>query len=299
VLRAAVEAFIALLLFGCIPVVVRMISANPYTIGVFRLSIATVLLAAILAARHQLRRVEARDLFRLAIIGFLFGGHWLTLFFAVKVSSASIGAIGLSSYGVDLLLLGILFAGDRPRATLIVAVLLAAAGAVLVVPTFDLRNDTALGMLLACLSALMYASLPLLHQRWSHIDTATRTLGQFAFALLFFSLFVTKTEWQLAPRDWAGLLFLAIGVTLIAHSLWVRVTTRLRPSTTSILYYGNIPFAIALGVLVLGEPLTVRTMSGAVLIIAGGVIAQLSSLLPSCDEGRRLPGELHLEREPD
>lgn len=273
-LRTAVEAFIALLLFGCIPVVVRMISANPYTIGVFRLGVATVVLGAILAARHQLRRVDRRDVLRLAIIGFLFGGHWLTLFFAVKISSASIGAIGLSTYGVDLLILGILFAGDRPRATLIVAVLLAAAGAVLVVPTFDLRNDTALGMLLACLSALMYASLPLLHQRWSHIDTSTRTLGQFAFALLFFLLFVTKTEWRLSMSDWAGLLFLAIGVTLIAHSLWVRVTTRLRPSTTSILYYGNIPFAIALGVLVLGEPLTVRTMSGAVLIIAGALIAQ-------------------------
>jgi drug/metabolite transporter (DMT)-like permease len=275
VLRTA-EAFFALLLFGCIPVVVRMISANPYTIGLFRLALATLVLGAIMAVRGQLRRVDGRDLLRLAVIGVLFGAHWLTLFFAVKVSSASIGAIGLSTYGVDLLILGILFAGDRPRVTLIVAVLLAAAGAVLVVPAFDLRNETALGMLLACLSALMYASLPLLHRRWSHIPTGTRTLGQFGFALLFFSLFVTKTEWQLAPRDWAGLLFLAIGVTLIAHTLWVRVTTRLRPSTTSILYYGNIPVAIALGVLLLDEPLTVRTMSGAALIIAGGVIGAAS-----------------------
>jgi drug/metabolite transporter (DMT)-like permease len=276
VFRVAVEAFVALLLFGCIPVVVRSISANPYTIGVFRLALATVILGAIMTVRGQLRRVGGRDLVRLATIGFLFGAHWLTLFFAVKVSSASIGAIGLSTYGVDLLILGILLVGDRPRTTLVVAVVLAAAGAVLVVPAFDLRNDTALGMLLACVSALTYASLPLLHQRWSHIDTGTRTLGQFAFALLFFSLFLTKTEWRLAPRDWAGLLFLAFGVTLVAHSLWVRVTTRLRPSTTSILYYGNIPFAIALGVLLLGEPLTVRTMTGAALILTGGLIGAAS-----------------------
>ena len=45
-------------------------------------------------------------------------------------------------------------------------------------------------------------------------------------------------------RDWAGLLFLAIGVTLIAHSLWVRVTTQIAPSLTSIIYYGQIPIAI-------------------------------------------------------
>ena len=278
--RTAVEAFIALLLFGCIPVVVKMISANPYTIGIFRLTVATVVLGAIMAARRQLHRVDGRDLARLALIGFLFFGHWLTLFFAVKISSASIGAIGLSTYGVDLLLLGALFTRQRPRALVIVAVVLAAIGAVLVVPTFDLRNDVALGMLLACSSALMYASLPLLHQRWSHIPTSTRTLGQFGFALLFFSLFVTKTNWALTPRDWAGLLFLAIGVTLIAHSLWVRVTTRLSPSATSIVYYGTIPITIALGVLVLGEPLTLRTVLGAALIIGGGVIGLISRRYP-------------------
>jgi drug/metabolite transporter (DMT)-like permease len=83
---------------------------------------------------------------------------------------------------------------------------------------------------------------------------------------------VTKTNWTLTTRDWAGLLFLAIGVTLIAHSLWVRVTTRLSPSATSIVYYGTIPITITLGVLILGEPLTLRTVLGAALIVGGGVI---------------------------
>ncbi len=270
--RTAIEAFIALLLFACIPVVVKMISANPYTIGIFRLAVATLVLGVFMAFRRELHRVPGADLLRLAAIGFLFFGHWLTLFFAVKVSSASIGAIGLSTYGVDLLLLGIFFAGERPRPIVIVAVLLAATGAMLVVPAFDLRNSTALGMLLSCASALMYASLPLLHQRWSRIPTGIRTLGQFGFALLFFSLFLAKTNWDLTRRDWTGLLFLAIGVTLIAHSLWVRVTTRLSPSSTSILYYANIPIAVGLSVWLLGEPLTVRTMTGAALIITSGLI---------------------------
>jgi drug/metabolite transporter (DMT)-like permease len=272
VVRTAIEAFVAILLFGCIPVVIKMVSANPYTIGIFRLALATLVLAAFMAIRGELRRVARHDLIRLAVIGFLFFAHWLTLFFAVKISSASIGAIGLSTYGADLLLLSVFFAGERPRPIVIIAVLLAGTGAVLVVPTFNLSNTTALGMLLACVSALMYASLPLLHQRWSQIPTGIRTLGQFGFALLFFSLFITKTNWNLTPRDWGGLLFLAIGVTLIAHSLWVRVTTRLSPSATSILYYANIPIAISLSVLILGEPLTTRTLSGATLIITSGLI---------------------------
>jgi drug/metabolite transporter (DMT)-like permease len=278
VLRVAVEAVVALLLFGCIPVVVRTISANPYTIGIFRLAVATAVVALVLAARGSLRRLPRRDVARLAVIGFLFFGHWLTLFFAIKASSASIAAIGQSTYGIHLLVLSYFLhtrdgrthgAGSRD----VIAVLLAAAGAVLVIPSFTLANDVALGMLLATISAFFYATLPLLHQRWSHIATPLRTLGQFAFALLFFSFFVAKTDWTLTARDWAGLLFLAVGVTLIAHTLWVRVTTHLAPSLTSIIYYAQIPIAIALGVLVLHEPLTPRTVAGALLIIAGSSLA--------------------------
>ncbi|HYH08483.1 MAG TPA: DMT family transporter [Thermoanaerobaculia bacterium] len=270
-MRLAFEAVLALLLFGCIPVVVKSIDANPYTIGIFRLAVATLAFGSFMAVRRRLHRVHARDLGRLAVIGALFFGHWITLFFAIKISSASIGAIGLSTYGVDLLLLGAIFAGQRIHMTDVVAVIVAAVGAILVVPSFTLSNATAAGMLLACLSALMYASLPLLHQRWSAIPTDTRTLGQFGFALAFFLLFAPRTDWTLTARDWAGLLFLAIGVTLVAHSFWVRVTTRLSPSATSIIYYGNIPFAILSSVLLLEEPLTVRTMSGALLIIVGSM----------------------------
>ena len=271
-MRTALEALLAILLFAGIPAVVKSIAANPYTIGIFRLLVATAVLSAVMSVRGEMRRVPARDALRLAIIGALFFGHWITLFFAVKASSASIGAIGLSTYGVDLLILGAIFGGDRARLTDVVAVVLAAAGAILVVPAFTLGNTVAFGMLLSCASALMYAALPILHQRWVHIPTRMRTLGQFGFALLFFLLFVSRSEWTLSSRDWAGLLFLAVGVTLIGHSLWVRVTTRLPSSATSIIYYGNIPIAIALSVLLLHEPLTVRTLSGAAMIIGGSLI---------------------------
>jgi drug/metabolite transporter (DMT)-like permease len=270
-LATTIEALIAVALFGCIPVVVRSIAANPWTIGIFRLGVAATVLALLMAFRGDLRRIAPRDLLRLAIIGFLFFGHWATFFLAIKASSASIAAIGLSTYGVILLLLGAIFGVQRARPRDILAVLLAASGAVLVVPTFDLRNAVALGMALASLSALFYAALPLLHQRWAHLPTKIRALGQFFFALLFFLLFAGRADWNLEGRDWGGLLFLALGPTLIAHSLWVRVTTRLSPSATSIIYYGNIPFAVILSVLLLGEPLTTRTLTGGLLIIGGGL----------------------------
>jgi drug/metabolite transporter (DMT)-like permease len=275
-LRLTLDATIALALFGCIPVAVKYVHANAYTIGIFRLAIATAVVAALTAARGGLRRMTRRELLGLALIGFLFFGHWLTFFLAIKLSSASVAAIGLSTYGVDLLILGALTGHGRIRGVELLAVLLAVAGAVLVVPDFHAGRGAVIGMLLSLVSALFYATLPILHQRYADIPTPLRTLGQFGFALTCFLLFLPASNWRLAPRDWLALLFLAIGPTLIAHTLWVRVTTDLTPAMASIIYYGNVPFAVLLGVVVLGEPLTWRTATGAALIIAGS----LTGLLP-------------------
>jgi drug/metabolite transporter (DMT)-like permease len=250
---------------------------------------------AIAHIRRDLRPLSRQDLLRLACIGLLFFGHWLTYFFSVKISSASIGAIGLSTYGVDLLILGALFRESRIHASDVVAVVLAAAGAILVVPEFRLDNAVALGMMLACASAMLYAALPILHRRWSHLGTSTRALGQFSFALLFFLLFVTESSWSLRPVDWAGLIFLAIGPTLIGHTLWVRVTTRLAPPLTSIINYGSIPVAVGLGVLVLGEPLTARTVGGALLILGGGIFGLTQQWRRAGKEAEAVSDELATE----
>ncbi len=267
-----IEAFVAVSLFGCIPVLVKMVSANAWTIGVVRLSVATIGLFVIVRLPGRIPPLPRRDVLRLAIIGLIFFGHWLTYFFAIKASSASIGAIGLSTYGVYLLILGAVFGHGRLHAVDVLAVALAIAGAVAIVPAFDLDDEVTLGMALATVSAFLYAILPLLHQRWSHMPSRIRALGQFTFALVFFLLFLPKTEWTLSARDWAGLAFLALGSTLIGHSLWVEVTTRLSPYATSIVYYGNLPVAIVLSIVVLGEALRPRTAVGAALILAGSLL---------------------------
>jgi drug/metabolite transporter (DMT)-like permease len=270
------QAAVALVLFGCIPVVVRYVSANPYTIGIVRLSIATVGLVLIIRLREKLPRVSRRDLLRLAVIGFFFFAHWLLYFLAIKTSSASVGAIGLSTFGIQLLLLGAIAGRSRLHAVDVIAVVLAVVGAIAVVPALTLDSSVAIGMLLASVSAFFYASLPILHQRWSHLPTTTRAVGQFAFALMFFLFLLPKAEWSLRPIDWAGLLFLGLGSTLIGHTLWVRVTTELSPNATSVIYYGNLPVALVLSVVVLDERLTGRMLIGAVLIAAGSILGLAS-----------------------
>ena len=291
----AAEVTIALILFGCIPVVVKSIDANPWTIGIVRLGVASAGLLLVLQLPglrgREKRTLRPRDYLRLAIIGAFFFAHWATYFIAIKRSSASIGAIGLSTYGIHLLILGAIAGHHRLRAADVLAVLVAVAGALLIVPELTLANETTAGLLLASFSALMYAVLPLLHQRWSDLSSFTRALGQFWFALAFFLLFLPQARWELAGRDWAGLMFLAVGSTLIGHTLWVRVTTHLAPAATSVLYYLNLPFAIVLSAVILHEPLLGRTLAGAFLILAGSGFGLLVQWRRSRRPGLQSPPE--------
>lgn len=54
-----------------------------------------------------------RNWFDLFIIGAIFGLHWLTYFLSIKLSSASIGVIGVSTFGIHLLILNWLVKGQR------------------------------------------------------------------------------------------------------------------------------------------------------------------------------------------
>lgn len=283
--RTFAEAAVALVLFGCIPVVIRYVSANPYTIGIVRLVIATFGIALVMRDRHALRALPRADVARLGLIGLFFFAHWLAYFLAIKTSSASIGTIGLSTYGIHLLILGAIFGRARFSAVDLVAVAMAIAGAIVTVPELTLKNDATLGMLLGTVSAIFYATLPILHQRWAHMSSSVRALGQFGVALALFLLFLPKAHWGLRPIDWAGLVFLGLGSTFVGHGLWVRVTTRLRPATTSILYYASVPIALALSVVVLGEPLTPRIAAGAALIVGGSLLG----LAAQWRSGSRVP----------
>jgi hypothetical protein len=74
------------------------------------------------------------------------------------------------------------------------------------VPSFSLANDVALECF--CRPSVRCCT-PGCHCSTSagRIDNSTRALGQFAFALAFFLLFVGKAGWTLTRRDWGGLLF--------------------------------------------------------------------------------------------
>lgn len=262
----------AILIMAIVPILIKSVNANVFTIGLGRLGLTVFFISLYFAYKKGYSKINGvRDWFDLFIIGFVFGLHWLTYFLSIKLSSASIGVIGVSTFGIHLLILNWLFKGQRVTLFEFGAVLVCFAGCLLVVPEFSLRNSNTTGLLIGVLSGFLYACLPLLHQRADRIPTSTRAWGQFVFALVVFLPFAGQSQWQLAPADWLKLLVLGLLCTLIAHSMWVKASTELPGVVTGLVYYLYIPIAIVLSAAFLGEKITLPVIVGGLLILSANI----------------------------
>lgn len=269
ILSYVLQGLTAVLLFSSVPIVIRLVSADPMTIGFIRLVIAVAVGFFILVSPRKLKSLTKRDWMWLVVLGFLFGFHWLSFFYSIKMAGASTAVVGVSSYGIQLILISIFFHGRPFYKTDAVAIIAVVVGEFMVVSDFSLQSEFTLGFLIAILSAFFYAILPSIHQKNSHIDSGVRSFGQFLFAAVFFSMFLPRMSFELTAFDWTGLLYLSIVGTLVAHSLWIRVTTKVAAMPASLMYYMGIPTAIILSVVILNEELTWNLIFGTSLILVG------------------------------
>lgn len=269
---------LAAFLFGLTPIFIKQVTANVVTIGIVRLTIAVVLVYLLFVGKEKLKALKLRDWKALAVIGFVFGLHWISYFYSVKLATPSIALLGLTSFGIYVILIDWIFLKRKPTWVDGLSVTIAVVGNLLIVPEFSLQNDVTMGLLIGLFSALFFAFLPLLQQRSAHIDSYTRAFGQYFFGLIFFLLFVSESNWDLPANDWYYLGILGVVCTLGAHTLWLRATTMLPGTATSVIYYLAIPIAMITSYLFLEEAMPEKKVIGAVLIVGANLIGIVKHL---------------------
>ena len=266
---------IAVTLMGFVPVLVKWTNANEATIGVARLFIGTVgtlILMASAKSLSSLATITRKDWLWLAMIGLVFSLHWYSYFLAIKIASVSFAVIGVSTYGIHLLVLNYFVFKEPIKKAEVLAIILAFTGVLIATPALNLDSDAFIGFSYGLVSGFLYGLLSIMHKKAGHLPTQHRALGQFGFALICFSLFWTSTNWQLNTADWLNLLCLGVFCTLVAHTLWIKVSTELPANITAILYYFYLPVAIGLSVIILDEVLNWQKLLGAAFIVMANVI---------------------------
>lgn len=282
----------ATVLFGSVPACVRLVHLDSIALGIVRLVLGAVGMAAIMAAQRRSTRAAFWALLRrewwvLLAMGLFFGLHWLTYFLSIKHSNASIGTLGFSTYGAQLPLLGWALGFGRPTRRAFAGVALALVGTWLCLPSHDAtgiwQSGDTIGLAIGALSGLAYAFLPLLHQKHAHIDHETRTWAQFALALPVFLPLAPWAQWSLSIVDVLLIAHLGLVVTLIGHWLWVKATTELPLETTSVISYLQLPVTLAMNWLLVSDQFTTPMLAGATLIVAANALS-LGRRSPAAEE---------------
>lgn len=272
--RYYIEGLIAVFLFGITPIFIKEVSANAFTIGIVRLVIGVSFLY-FLAKPSKLKQLKKAEWRALLWIGLLFGAHWVTYFISVKMSTPSMAILSVSSFGLHMIWLNWAIRKTKPRAVDVIAVLIAVVGIYFIIPDFHLKNNITSGILIGLVSALFFAVLPFVQQRHQHIDSMSRAFGQYSFALIVFLLFTTETNWNLTQLDWIYLAILGLVCTVGAHTLWLRSSTILPTSTTSLIFYLGTPIAMFTSYIFLNEEMSANKLIGAGLIISANVFGVL------------------------
>lgn len=273
-IRLILTALLAVLTMSAVPVLVKSVAANEVTIGLFRLTVALlVFLPFVYAGRDSRAPLSRSDWRGLLLIGLVFGVHWLTYFLSIKWSTAAIASVAIATYGVQYPVLAWLLQGERLTLVDGGAIAMSLVGCVMVAPALEWQDRMTWGIAVGIFSALLYALLPILHQRLRQVSTVQRTSGQFGFALLVFIPLWPYSNWDLSADDFLRLLTLGLLCTVVAHGLWVKVTTELPAIFTSLIYYLYVPLAMLSSAVFLEEPIGPLKVAGATLIIASSMVA--------------------------
>ena len=225
-------------------------------------------------------RVEA-GFGRTLLGGLLLGGHWVTYFISLQLSSVAIGMLSLFTYPVITALLEPLFLKAPFQKVTVALGCLAFVGVALLAPELSLDNDYSLGIVVGILSALFYSIRNILLKRQVGSQSGvTIMFHQVALNAIVLSpvCFIYNVNMVEAfELQWQPILILSLFTTATGHTLLVFSFRHFSISTASVISALTPLFGILLGFIFLAEAPTGRTYLGGALVLAAVVYESLRS----------------------
>jgi drug/metabolite transporter (DMT)-like permease len=274
------------IVYGTSYVVARVTleSVPPAMLAFLRLGLAALALV-LLSRGHAAQPLSRADRQAIAWMGILgFAGAYVASNWGIAHSTATNAALLITVEPIAMILLSPWYLGERlSRRAAVGAALTIVGAAVLVVNGIPGVTEHLVphwsGDLVLVLAGVAYASYSLLGrrvlERHAPIIVTTRSLMWGAAALLP----VAALEWTSGARPvWTaaavtGTLYLAVVITALGYVVWNWALARV-PAPRAAIFLNVQPIVGALlGAVLLGEPITLFTVLGGVLVVTGLAVA--------------------------
>lgn len=255
--------------------------AQPMTVVAWRALLAALALLIALALRAPgLLRVPRSELRFFALFGLVVAANYACYFLALRHVPVAVAIILLYTYPALVVVAAHLLFGETFGPGRWLALGLTFAGIVLVVAGGrpEALRLSGSGIVLGLGAAVTMAAYSLLGKRAGRAFSPwTTALYSFSFAALWLAAAQGQRLAQAlayTPAMWVGLLYLALGPTLMGYGLFLWAIQRIEVGRASVWTTLEPPVAALLAFAILGEQVDAVQMAGGALILLGVALVQ-------------------------
>lgn len=219
-----------------------------------------------------------RDKFSIALGGVLMGAHWVTYFYALKLSNVAIGMLSIYTYPIITTFIEPIFSKTKLQTIHIILAILVFFGVYNLVPEFSLSNDYAKGILIGIFSAFCYAVRNIVVKKdVEKYNGSMLMLYQMIIITICLSPTLFFSDYSNVVSQIPYLIIVALLTTSIGHTLMVISLKHFSATTASIISSVQPVFGIIMAYLFLSEIPTRSTYIGGGLILLTVIIESLRS----------------------
>ena len=264
---------ISMLIFGTVPLVVRMIDLSSSERALYRAIMAAVLVGGFLLITRQklpLRDIK-KELLLLLLSGAAMGFNWVLLFEAYKYTTVSVATLSYYFAPVIVMMVCPLLFREKMGVRQILSFVMSTAGLVLITGTAGGGSSDLLGIAFGLGAAVLYATVMLLNKFIKGVTGLHRTFIQFLAAIAVLTPYVALTSGfhptALDGRGAVSLLILGLVHTGIAYCMYFSALKELPGQEVAILSYIDPLVAVLVGFIWLDETMTPPQIVGGLLIL--------------------------------
>lgn len=273
--RSRIMLICSMAIFGTLAPFVRNIAVTSAELALFRAVLAASLIGLFLLVTGRKIPLKGlkKELLLLMCSGASMATNWILLFEAYKYTTVAISTLSYYFAPVLVTVLSSLLFHEKLGKKQIFCFIMSTLGLIIVTGITDLGSGSndAVGILFGLGAAVLYAVCILLNKSIKGVGGIERTFLQFLAAIAVMIPYVALSGGvsleNMTATSWIFLLIVGLVHTGITYCMYFTAVEHMPGQQVAILSYIDPLVAIAVGFLILGEPLSIQQMIGGAMIL--------------------------------
>lgn len=277
--RGLLQIHAAVLLFGLTGLFGKSIDLPARYITLGRVFFASVSMGLFfLIKKYDIRPKCAKDCIAMILTGALLAFHWTAFYASVQISTVAIALLTFAAYPIFVTFTEPVMFSEKLKKADVIAAMVMFIGVLLIVPSFDIKNDMTIGLLWGTAGSAAFAAMSLMNRKFaSNYGGSVVAFYEQGAAALFLLPMLLFYRPAATARDMGLLVLLGIVFTGVAHSLFIGGMKYVRAQTAGIIASLESVYGIIFAALLLKEIPTIRELAGGVIILVTAFYSTMRS----------------------